>query len=114
MAATFTVTQIERKHQLGDIRAINATIVAAGTYTATGDSLDLGTLLGLNRVDVVIFESIASVPGSSGTAGADPAYDYTNKKLKFYGGAASGALQAELTAATSVAGFQVKCLVLGA
>jgi hypothetical protein len=113
MAATYTVTQIERKHQLGDVRAIAATVTSSGasTYTTGGDSLDLATLLGLNRIDMVIFDGPAIVPAGGA---ADPVFDYTNKKLKLYGGAAAGALQAELTAATNIFTMPVKCLVIGA
>jgi hypothetical protein len=114
MAVTYTVSQIERRHQLGDVRAIAATVTASGTYTATGDSLDLASLLGLNRIDMVIFDGEASVPGSGGTTSASPAFDYTNKKLKFYGGNAINLVNGELSAGTTLTNFSCRVLALGA
>lgn len=115
MAVTFAVAGVERVPTvLGDRRAHLVTITATGTYTATGDSLDLATLLSMSRIDMVIFDGgVASVPGATGTTGVVPLFDYTNKKLKFYGGAAAGAVLSELTAATSVSTFVVRALVMG-
>lgn len=109
MAATFSAAQIERKTVFGDRRIVFATVTASGTNTSGGDAFDAGAVLGLGRVDVLVFESAAT----NGTAAIVPTYDATNKKIKFFGGAASGVVLAELTAGTTVTSYAVRVMAVG-
>lgn len=108
MAATWTVTPLDREQSIGSYRAVAATLSASGTYSTGGDTLDLGAALGLQSVYMVLIDE-----ATNGTIASGAVYDYTNKKIKLFGGAASGSGHAELTAATSLTSFVAHVIAFG-
>lgn len=108
MAATWTATAIDREQSLGSFRAVPLTLSASGTYTTGGDAMDLGAAAGLTSVYMVLLDE-----STNGTNAAGAVYDYTNKKIKLFGGNTSGSAHAELSAATSLTSFVCRCIVFG-
>lgn len=108
MAATWTPAMLDREQSLGSFRVVPLQLAASGTYSTGGDAIDLGAVAGITSVYMVLIDE-----ATNGTNACGAVYDYTNKKLKLFGGNASGSAHAELSAATSLTSYLARVLVFG-
>lgn len=118
MAVTFAVTLL-RKNISGNLRLHAGTITASGTTSDDGDAITAAAF-GLHTISQLVFTPIVdsvsnpenaaycyylpTTPGLGGT---------TAGKIVFYGGAASGSPQAQLTDGSTVTAYSGQFLAWG-
>lgn len=118
MAVTFAVTLL-RKNIAGSLRLHTGTITATGTTTDDGDAITAAQF-GLHTISQLVFVPIVDNLANPENA-ASPYYlpttpglgGTTAGKVVFYGGAASGSPQAQLTDGATVTGYSGQFLAFG-
>lgn len=86
-----------------------------GTYATGGVPALTAANLGVNSlagVQAVIAQSVSSSTGAS--AGVNALWNPVSASIELFGGAAAGAIPAEITAGTTVTGLKVNLLVFSA
>lgn len=77
-AATIAaITGVPRLEYMGSQKVLNREITMSSSYATGGDTLNLATALGLNRITQVVFE---------GDGGYTLVYDAANGKILAYNG----------------------------
>lgn len=104
-------TTINKSSVMGDRRMNQCKLVFSGNY-ATGGEAITAAVLGLNVLEMVIFDGVAV---TSGFGAANPLkYNPTTGKISFYESSGAGTeLQEKTNAEAYNAGLNVLCLAIG-